>query len=278
MKLASRIFRGKQSGKDFYITSKFGPRNAVYDSKGKLVSSAGNHNGCDYGTHGKGLAQYALEDGVVLSAGKDSSGAIFAWVRYPRLGIELLHYHLKSVSVKKGAAVNSDTIIGYTGTTGNSTGVHLHLALRHTGSTKYYDPEAYDYEEYVVPAPALPYEGVSDEELARRVWKGEFGNGEDRKKALGVRFSSVQALVNKGVGKDNPQPTPVPTPTPTGFKKGEKVVPTKLISYTGVRLVQWDKQYTVYQDSNKDRVVLAAPRNGKLVIWAAMNINNVRRV
>jgi hypothetical protein len=75
-----------------------------------------------------------------------------------------------------------------------------------------------------------------------------------------------------------PTPTPVPTPTPTGFKKGEKVVPTKLINYTGVRLVQWDKEYTVYQDSNKDRVVLAAPRNGKLVIWAAMNIKDVRRV
>lgn len=51
------------------------------------------------------------------------------------------------------------------------------------------------------PKETIPYEGVSDEELARRVWAGEFGNGEDRKKALGSRYDAVQALVDKGVGK-----------------------------------------------------------------------------
>src|SRR5574344_1059738 len=116
----------------------------------------------------------------------------------------------------------------------------------------------------------IPYEGVSDEELARRVWLGEFGNGDDRVKALGIRYSSVQALVNAGVGK--------PVPVPTGFKKGEQVVPTRLVSYTGARLVQYDKQYTVYEDSRNDRVILAAPRHGKLVIWAALNTKDVRRI
>lgn len=46
-----------------------------------------------------------------------------------------------------------------------------------------------------------PFKGVSDEELARRVWTGEFGNGDDRKKALGSRYNAVQSLVDKGVGK-----------------------------------------------------------------------------
>ena len=147
MKLSERIFRGGKHK----ITSPFGQRNAVYDSKGKLVAKAGMHNGCDYGTYGVKLPQYALEDGIVLSAGKDSTGAIFAWVRYSRLGIELLHYHLDSVNVSKGQAVNKDTIIGYTGTTGNSTGIHLHLGFRKVGSTQYYDPESYDYVEYVAP-------------------------------------------------------------------------------------------------------------------------------
>lgn len=122
--------------------------------------------------------------------------------------------------------------------------------------------------EEIIPAP-IPYEGVSDEELARRVWLGEFGNGDDRKKALGSRYSAVQSLVNAGVGK--------PVPKPTGFKRGEIVVPTRLVSYTGSRLVQYDKQYVVYEDSRNDRVILAAPRHGKLVIWAAMNIKDVRR-
>lgn len=51
------------------------------------------------------------------------------------------------------------------------------------------------------PKPTVPFEGVSDEELAKRVWAGEFGNDEDRKKALGSRYDAVQALVEKGVGK-----------------------------------------------------------------------------
>lgn len=51
------------------------------------------------------------------------------------------------------------------------------------------------------PKPVIPFEGVSDEELARRVWTGEFGDGEDRKKALGSRWGAVQSLVDKGVGK-----------------------------------------------------------------------------
>lgn len=118
--------------------------------------------------------------------------------------------------------------------------------------------------------PPFPYEGVSDEELARRVWTGEFGNAEARATALGIRYASVQALVNAGVGK--------PIPVPTGFRKGEQVIPTRLISYTGARLAQYDKQYTVYEDSRNDRVVLAAPRHGVLVVWAAMNIKDVRRV
>lgn len=53
--------------------------------------------------------------------------------------------------------------------------------------------------------PSIPYEGVSDEELARRVWTGEFGNGDERKAKLGSRYSAVQALVDKGVGKPQTQ-------------------------------------------------------------------------
>lgn len=54
------------------------------------------------------------------------------------------------------------------------------------------------------PQPVDPFPGVSDEELARRVWTGEFGNGDDRKRALGSRYNAVQALVDQGVGKPAP--------------------------------------------------------------------------
>ena len=43
----------------------------------------------------------------------------------------------------------------------------------------------------------------TDEELAKMVWQGKFGNGEERKQRLGKRYSVVQNLVNQGIGKDN---------------------------------------------------------------------------
>lgn len=66
---------------------------------------------------------------------------------------------------------------------------------------------------YVKPVAVDPFPNVSDEELAKRVWNGDFGNGDDRKNALGIRYNNVQALVNNGVGKPEEQ-KPIPTPQP----------------------------------------------------------------
>lgn len=69
---------------------------------------------------------------------------------------------------------------------------------------------------YNTPSQEDPFKGVSDEELARRVWTGEFGNGDERRRRLGSRYNAVQALVNKGIGKpSNPEPKPQPKPEPT---------------------------------------------------------------
>lgn len=81
------------------------------------------------------------------------------------------------------------------------------------------------------PAPAVdPFPGVSDEELARRVWAGEFGTGEERKQKLGCRYSAVQALVNQGVGKPS---TPAPQPKPEPVKPSLNVGDTVKIIGTG---------------------------------------------
>ena len=146
MKLVTRIFRRT----DWYVTSVFGKR------KNPITGKEETHNGTDYGTNGQKWPQYALENGTVLSAGKDSTGALFAWVRFPRIGMDILYYHLDKLFVSTGQAVTKDTIIGNTGTTGNSTGIHLHLAMRKIGSTAYLDPHAYVYvEESASPAPSI---------------------------------------------------------------------------------------------------------------------------
>ena len=163
MKLAERIFRRK----DYYITSKFGWRTYWYN--GKQVTDF--HTGVDYGTYGEKWAQYALEDGYVLSCGKDSAygNALFVWVVYPRLNIKLLHYHLDSISVYKGQEVNKDTILGYTGTTGYSTGIHLHLGMKYLNNNDYVDPEQYDYKE----APAIDFTGVITYQAVTKSWLPE---------------------------------------------------------------------------------------------------------
>lgn len=69
---------------------------------------------------------------------------------------------------------------------------------------------------------------------------------------------------------------PTPKPIPTTFKVGDKVVPIKLVNYKGTKLKQYDKFYYI-TEINKDKVVLSAKRNNKYVVWATLNINNIKK-
>ena len=52
-------------------------------------------------------------------------------------------------------------------------------------------------EEVIEEKPQNDLDKYSDEELARKVINGDYGNGQDRKNALGDRYNAVQSLVNK---------------------------------------------------------------------------------
>ena len=177
------------------------------------------HDGIDYGTNNKKVPQYAVEDGYIISCGTDKAygNAKYVWVAYPRIGKKFLHYHLDKISVKAGQKVTEGTELGKTGMTGYATGIHLHLGMKDINGGAYQNPEEYDYTE---PTEIVdPFPNESDEELAIRVWAGDFGNGEERKEKLGIRYDAVQALVDKGVGK------PVePKPAEVTLNKGDKVV------------------------------------------------------
>ena len=131
-----------------YVTSPYGKRASISTSNGNTATF---HSGTDYGTNGKKIAQYAIESGSILSCGTASDGAKYVWVKYPRLGVKMLHYHLDSIKVKAGQAVNENTVLGYTGMTGKATGVHLHLGLKRLTSDSYIDPEAWAANEYTAP-------------------------------------------------------------------------------------------------------------------------------
>lgn len=121
--ISKKIFNGA----NHYITSPYGKRKTISTSAG---STASFHYGTDYGTNGKKIAQYAIEDGYVFAAQRAKDSALYVWVIYPRIKKAFLHYHLDSYKVRAGQTVKSGTLLGYTGKTGKATGVHLHLGIR----------------------------------------------------------------------------------------------------------------------------------------------------
>ena len=140
MNLVTKIFKRD----DWYITSSFGYRKPIKTKKGITKKF---HYGCDYGTHKEKWEQYALENGYILDCGKADDGAKYIWVDYPRIGIKLLHYHLSKICVKKGQKVTERTLLGYTGSTGRATGIHLHLGMQESFGNEFIDPQGYDYKE-----------------------------------------------------------------------------------------------------------------------------------
>lgn len=137
MKLAERTFRNT-----YYLTSKFGWRTNPVTGKKAF------HSGCDYGTNRLELPLYALENGIVLSVSKSITGyGKSIWVRYPRLGYSLFYAHLSKINVKKGQVIDKNTSLGNTGTTGQSTGIHLHLGVQPINSNTWLNPESIDYKE-----------------------------------------------------------------------------------------------------------------------------------
>lgn len=138
MKLANKIFKRA----DWYVTSSFGKR------KHPITGQLSFHQGTDYGTDVEKWGQYAIEDGYVYKVTRSASGyGNSIWVRYPRINRSLFHAHLDSIKVKEGQNVSEGTLLGYTGTSGSSTGIHLHLGMTEIGKDKWLDPHAYNYTE-----------------------------------------------------------------------------------------------------------------------------------
>ena len=90
------------------------------------------HTGIDFpGAYGRAVG--AAGRGVVRFAGWNSGGYGYLVVFGHRLGFESWYAHLSRVAVSPGQAVVGGTRIGYVGSTGRSTGPHLHFEVRHAG-------------------------------------------------------------------------------------------------------------------------------------------------
>ena len=77
-----------------------------------------------------GSPVYAADDGVVALVGSSSSGYGNYVVIAHSGGLNTLYGHLSTALVKVGQSVTQGTPVGLEGSTGNSTGAHLHFELR----------------------------------------------------------------------------------------------------------------------------------------------------
>ena len=92
------------------------------------------HNGVDLWAPGiKGKPIYATREGVVAYSGWYGSGG--HTVKIDHLdGFQSIYMHMTNYIVKEGDFVTAGQIIGYVGSTGGSTGPHLHFEIRYDGT------------------------------------------------------------------------------------------------------------------------------------------------
>ena len=127
------------------VTSKYGKRTYTY--KGKKVTDF--HHGIDLiaNPNHRNEEIRAVEDGIVT--GVQKTGEQYGTGCYVRLkhanGLYTLYYHMRSgtIGVSKGQKVTKGQKLGIIGTTGKSTGVHLHFQIDKGSSSTSRDP--YDY-------------------------------------------------------------------------------------------------------------------------------------
>lgn len=111
----------------YKITSPFGMR--TLGGKRKM------HNGIDLvakNKNGASVTDYitAHSGGTVCDVGFNASAGNFVKLRTGS-DVVMVYYHLREACpLKKGTAVLAGDILGYMGSTGNSTGAHLHFGIQ----------------------------------------------------------------------------------------------------------------------------------------------------
>lgn len=111
--------------KNVRVTSNFGTRNDPFTGKPK------KHRGIDFA--GKiGTELMAVAPGRVVSAGERVGYGTTVEIDHG-LGFTTLYAHLSQITVARGDWVRPGTVIGLAGSTGRSTGPHLHYEIRYKG-------------------------------------------------------------------------------------------------------------------------------------------------
>ena len=142
-----RANSGKTNGGSSSSTSNYNPSNAKfqwplpgYSITTEFMGYPG-HTGADLSTHGGNPGIQAIADGIVLISEDlrgNQNGGYRSFGRYiviyhPAEDVYSLYAHMSERYATKGQEVKRGQVIGRVGSTGNSTGNHLHLEI-HPGS------------------------------------------------------------------------------------------------------------------------------------------------
>ena len=117
--------------RNFSITSTFGLR------RNPVTGNHVNHQGIDLAAPDN-TPVYAVRDGVVSELGDDPILGRFIIISHNDNWVSL-YGHLSRIEVVLNQRVNSGSLIGRVGSTGQSTGPHLHFELRRHGVSR--DPQ-----------------------------------------------------------------------------------------------------------------------------------------
>ncbi|TAK21111.1 MAG: M23 family metallopeptidase [Myxococcaceae bacterium] len=130
------------------ISSRFNPRRMH-----PVLHVLKPHNGVDWAAP-IGTPIYAPADGQVLSVGPAGPSGNLIRVRHAQLGVETGYCHLSrfAAGLRPGQRVRARQVLGYVGTTGRSTGPHLHFSVRRDGV--FIDPLSLHGGRHPVPAAA----------------------------------------------------------------------------------------------------------------------------
>ena len=105
------------------ITSPFGYRTDPFTGKQKM------HNGVDLAA--RSAIVYSMLDGRVEETGYDSRSGNFVTLRHGDFRIS--YCHLSQILTTKGQSILAGYPVGVTGSTGRSTGEHLHITAKYKG-------------------------------------------------------------------------------------------------------------------------------------------------
>lgn len=134
---------------EFYLSKGWVKKSGYGSRRDPITGKAGAfHHGIDFGGKPLGAPIETPYAGVVRTARYFSDAGNAVALKADDTGDMINFYHLQGAKVKPGDRVKEGQLVGLNGSTGNSTGPHLHFEIRkddgsHFGARPGIDPTKY---------------------------------------------------------------------------------------------------------------------------------------